>query len=333
MQKKKNLLISALLLGAGSAMLMGFDSAATVDDVMSKYMEASQDVAEVTANATLNAQIGLSMSSESSGTSTLSVGGTGDFSVAYKLDPLSFSMSGGLNVGMMGMEQAMEMEMYMVPAEDGTYELYSYLDDGTGGTWEYTVSETDQDEIQQSINAIKAASGDLDLSKLPGTWTLGAEPVDVDGTSCYQLLYTITYDDLEPLIEDSMAAAGEEMSEEDAAMMEAVLSGLVFNIEVDVNDETYQAQRMYMDMSGSDLSGISTLISMAMAQSADDSDGPVTMPEISLDVSNVYLEATYDYDTPVEITVPDEALQAKDGAGDAGADSQEDTTEVIVGQS
>lgn len=328
--KKKNLLISALLLGASSAMLMGFDSAATVDDVMSKYMEASQNVADVSANATLNAQVGLSMSSESSGTSTLSVGGTGDFSISYKMDPMSFGMSGGLNIGMMGVEQAMEMEMYMVPGEDGTYELYSYMDDGTGGTWEYTVSETDQAEIDQALEAIKAASGEFDFSQLPGTWSLGEEPVDVNGTSCYQLLYTVTYSDLEQLIADSMAATGEEMDEEEAAMMEAVLSGLVFNIEVDVDAETYQAQRMYMDMNGSDLTGISTLISMAMAQSSGDSDGPVTMPEISLDISNLYLEATYDYSTPVEVTVPDEALQAKDGtASDAGQSLGEVTVESV----
>ena len=53
--KKKSFLISAALLGAASFMLTGFDSAATVEDVMAKYMEASQSLTEFSADATLNA--------------------------------------------------------------------------------------------------------------------------------------------------------------------------------------------------------------------------------------------------------------------------------------
>ena len=69
---------------------------------------------------------------------------------------------------------------------------------------------------------------------------------------------------------------------------------------------------------------------MAMAESSD--DGPVTMPEISLDVSNAYLEITYDYDTPVDITVPDEALQAKEDASSSETEaSSENTLEDTLG--
>ena len=121
--RKRNFLISATLLGAASFMLTGFDSAATVEDVMAKYMEASQSLTEFSADATLNAQIGIDMSSDASGTSTLSVGGTGDFTMDYKLDPLTFGMSGNLDIGAMGVEQNMNMQIYIVPADGGAYEL------------------------------------------------------------------------------------------------------------------------------------------------------------------------------------------------------------------
>ncbi len=323
--KKKSLLISAMLLGASSAMLMGFDSAATVDDVMDKYIEASQSTTQATAQANLNGQIGLSMTSDTSGTSTLSMGATGDLTVQFTMDPFAVGVTGNLNVDVLGVGQGMELQMYMVPAEGG-WDTYSYVNDGTTDTWSYSFSEGDQSDIDELLALFSASQDNFDLSTLPGTWTLGEEAVDVDGTSCYQLLYTVTYDDLEDLILQSMTEADSSASDEDIAMMDAIFSGIVFNVEVDVDADTYLPVRAYMDLNGSDLTGISSLISMAMAESSD--DGPVTMPEISLDVSNAYLEILYDYDTPVNITVPDEGLQAKeDASGSETEASSENTVE------
>lgn len=325
--RKRNFLISATLLGAASFMLTGFDSAATVEDVMEKYMEASQSLTEFSADATLNAQIGIDMSSDASGTSTLSVGGTGDFTMDYKLDPLTFGMSGNLDIGAMGVEQNMNMQIYMVPADGGAYELYTYIDDGSGagGAWEYESSTVDEAEMEEVISSILEAQKSMDLSTLPGTWSLGKEAVDVNGTSCYQLLYTVTYDDLSDLIADAMSASGETMSEEDAAMLALVMNGLVFNVEVDVDAATYLPMRMHMDMDGSDLSGINSLLSIVMASSSTDES--VSMPDIELNISDLYLEAVYDYSTPVEVTVPDEALQAKDSTDGSQSDDLEDAME------
>lgn len=73
--------------------------------------------------------------------------------------------------------------------------------------------------------------------------------------------------------------------------------------------------KVRIDMNGSDLSALSQILAYSLAQSDD--EGNTIFPDITLDISNLYLEATYDYSAPEEIVVPEEGLQAKtDSDGD-----------------
>lgn len=328
--KKKSLLISVLVLGASAMMLTGFDSAATAEDVFNKYMEASKVVKQANATMDMNAQIGMSMSSETSGTSTLSMGAAGNFDMAFSTEPLSVGMTGSMKVDALGAGQSVEMQMYLVPDDNDGYDSYVYTNDGTSGEWAYEAVPAEAaaqiNELLSNpelMNEMMKEVTNFDFSQMPGTLSLGDAAVDVNGTSCYQLVYTLTYDDIKPLFLEAMSASGEEADEEFMAMADAILSGLVCNIEIDIADDTYHPTRLYMDMAGSDLTGISQLISMTMAQSSD--DGSMTFPEISLDINSLYVEAIYDYDSPVEITVPADALLAKKTGGDTNISAIEDT--------
>ncbi|MDD3796056.1 MAG: hypothetical protein PHE06_08845 [Lachnospiraceae bacterium] len=326
---KKKLLISAVILGASAMMLTGFDSEATVDDVIKNYTEAGKNAKEFSAAIDLAAKASVSMTSETSGTSTMSMGMSGSLNAAYLMDPLSMSVDGSLTVDAMGVGQDMTMQMYTVTGDDGGLDSYvkatsSNAEESTG--WEY--SSVEADEVKQLTDLM--TGNDFDLSQLPFTFTLGDSAVDVNGTSCYQLLATMTYDELKPFLIEAMSAAGEEdeLDEDGWSMVDAIMSGFVINMEIDIADDTYLPAKMHIDMDGSDFTAISQLFAYSMAESAE--DGSLTLPEIALDVSSLYIDAVYDYTTPVDITVPADALLAKTTDNDSNVSSIGDMVEDIA---
>ena len=324
--KRKTLLTSALILGISSSVLAGPVGAATVDEVMQKYEEASKNAKEFSATMDMNAQLALSTSSETSGTSTISMGATGSFDIGYKLDPVTMGMEGSLKVDALGVGQNMEMKMYMVPSND-QWETYVYADDGNGGEWDYeTVDASDITELTDMMQNM-----DISLSDFPGTFTLGDQTIDVNGISCYQLLSTMTWSDLQPIITEAMEAAGTSMNDDDsAAIMDALFSGIVFDIEIDLDETTYLPTRLYLNLGNSDLSALSELLGYYMA--ADNSGSSAALPNVSLDVNALYVEAYYDYTTPVNIQVPEEALIAKTTDNDPNVSSIGDSAENFLDQ-
>lgn len=312
---KKKLFTLAAAMGACSILMAGTGSAATLEEVMEGYKAANQNVSSVSADMDLNLQVSLSMSSETSGTSTMAMGVVGDMKMAALMDPLSMSMDGTIKVDAMGVGQEMAMKMYMVPSQDGSeLEMYTYMsEDGVTGEWDY--ESTEMPNMEEFTKAMEELNFDLD--QLPGTVSLG-EDTQVNGTDCYQLLYSMNYEDLKPVIDEAMKASGEELGDEDAAMVEAILSGLVFNMAIDLNKENYQPLKMHLDMNGSDLSMFNQILAYSMAGELEEG---MTAPEVSLDITDLYIDAIYDYSTPVEITVPEEAILAVKTGNDVNVSS------------
>lgn len=222
---------------------------------------------------------------------------------------LSAKVEGSMSVNAMEEQEQMDMSVYVVPNEEGGLDTFAKV---TGEDWEYAALPGDQlkaqfDQIMEMMNG-----NTFDLSALPGTFTLGEEAVDVNGASCYQLLLNITYSDLEPMITEAMAAAGETADESTMSLVGMVLSGLQLNMEFDINAETYQLAKMRMDMDGSDLTALSSILAYSMADT--DEEGNMILPELSMDLSSAYIEAVYDYDAAVDFTVPEEALAAKENS-------------------
>ncbi len=312
---KKSLLLSALVLGASSMMLTGFDSAATPEEILEKYAEASTSLTQAAIDMDMNFGFDMSAALPSGESQDLSMGIVADLTGATQItdssDPstLSAKLEGNMSVNAMEEQEQMDMSVYVVPNEEGGLDTFAKV---TGEDWEYAALPGDQlkaqfDQIMEMMNG-----NTFDLSALPGTFTLGEEAVDVNGVSCYQLLLNITYSDLEPMITEAMAAAGETVDEATMSLVSMVLSGFQFNMEFDINAETYQLAKMRMDMDGSDLTALSSILSYSMADT--DEDGNMILPELSMNISNAYIEAVYDYSADVDFTVPEEALAAKENS-------------------
>ena len=305
---KKNVLVSAavLALGAGSMLLTGFDSAATVDEVVEKYTAASNDVNGLSADADVNMKMNLGIASDGANI-TLDMEFVGDMTVSYIKDPFAVSVDAAFNVTAMGEEMNMNMQMYMVPGDDGSYGSFVYTDEGSGGTWEYEeISAEQMEELQKMM-----LEAQLDPGKFPIEYTLADEPTDVNGSSCYHLFTSITYDTMKPILEEAMSAVpSEELDDDTMAMVESLLSGLVFNLDMDVDAESYLPLKASMNMDGSDFSAFSDTLGYAFADT--DEEGNFVVPEVTMNLDGTTMDFTYDYTVPAEISVPEDALAAKD---------------------
>ena len=142
------------------------------------------------------------------------------------------------------------------------------------------------------------------------------DSVDVNGVSCYELTDTITWDDLEPLITQALEASGEASENEEIqsvlSMAGMALDGIQLNMIIDIDAETYYPMKARIDFTGSDLSMLCQMLAYSFADTDD--EGNAVFPEISLDISNLYMEMAYNYTEPADITVPEEALSAKENS-------------------
>lgn len=310
---KKNVLVSAavLALGAGSMLLTGFDSAATVDDVIANYTEASKNLEACNASADMDMQIDVGVASDTMGADiTMNMKMAGNLDISYLLDPLSVSVSGSFQVNAAGEEMNADMQVYLVPGDNGAWDSFTYVDDGTGGSWQYSEVPAEQmEEIQKLME-----ESQLNPDSFPVEYTLSEEPTEVNGSACYHLAASITYDVLQSVMEEAMAtAASEELDEETMAIVESMLSGMVFNMDMDVDAESYLPLQASINMDGSDFSAFAQLMGTAFATT--DSDGNVVIPDVTLEIPTMIMNFTYDYSTPAEITVPAEALESKENPG------------------
>ena len=240
----------------------------------------------------------------------------GDMAMDYLKDPMSVKVDGSMTLSVPGEDtENVSMQVYMVPGDQGDWECYAYADDGSESEWEYTSIPADQ---MEQILAL-ANSAELDYSQLPGTTTLAEEAADVNGITCYELTNTMTYADLEPIINQALEATGETEDTEEIqstlSMVGMALDGVQLNTIIDIDAETYLPMKVRIDLKGSDFSMLSQILAYSFADTDD--EGNAVFPEISLDLGDLYMEFIYDYTEPAEITVPEEGLAAKaDSDGD-----------------
>ena len=307
---KKGLLLGALLLGAASfSMLTGFDSAATAEDVLQKYVDSSKNVEKASADAdfVLDASIAVPAADM-----TMGLSASGTEAIAMTMDPLAMKADASFDVSMMGQNLNVKVSIYGVTEEDGSFALYVLTDTGEGDAqWQKTA--TDAAQIQELIE--KASTMQLDVSSLPLSFELAPAAVDVNGTECYELYASMGVADLllvaQPYM-DQIIPEGQGITAEDIQTIGSLLSGIQFNISLDVDAETYKPMKVHLDLDGSDWTTIAALLASSFG--TDDAGNPY---EVNLDVNAVALDIVYDYESPVEISVPEEAL----GAAEADPDS------------
>ncbi len=329
---KKSIVFGVAALSAASFMMLsGFDSAETVDSVLEKYREASNAATSFSATTNMNANLSLNIPDMGS---TFDALGSGTMDIAVSTDPLALSATGSFSGSAVGQSGSMDIGMYMETAEDGSLNMYV----GTGDEWQkQTISAEDAAQLTKMMK-----EQNIDYSAMPLTYTLGSEPVDVNGTECYQLLTTMTWDDVKNIINwsidqvdlNALADGDESVAEQEddiqdslsevksaLAMVDPYAAGLQMNFEVDVDTTTYLPMRAHLDMDGSDWSNLVMIAGSMMHMTNDDGSAM----KLDLTVNDLFIDYIYNYTDAVVAPVPDNVKsQAVESDLDADLDEISD---------
>ena len=322
---KKSLLFVSALIGAAAGMVLSAGAAeTTVEEVLSKYSEASATMDHALADATFDVDINLDIPDAGA---NFSITGNGEMPMGFTLDPLMIGEEGTFNINAVGTTAAVNVSLYMITEDDGSIGMYVKTDtDDEPGEWSYQA--VDADDASELTSLIKEQAGKLNLADTPLTFTLDDEMTDVNGFSCYVLRSAMTIDDLINLLKYTGEMVGEPISDEDLSDISEIkdyLAGFVMNLEIDVNAETYQAQRAHLDLDGSDWSFVEAILPSAMDMT-DEEGNPM---DVSLAVNSLYLDIVYDYESEVSINLPDDAAAAKVAGGET---IDADDAEGAIGQ-
>ena len=299
---KKKLVLGLAVLGTAS-MLCGFDNTQTANDVLQKTQDATKNVAGATMTMKMNLDGALNVS-DGSTTSTLQSKLTGNFDLAANMDPYGMKMEGNVEMSFFGQNQTVDLEMYGLTNEDGAFDSYIYTkDSATGeGQWQHTTdSSIDYSQLINLSNSFNVS----DYADWGLTFELAPEAAEVDGKECYLLTAVIDKDALNTLINKSSELTGEDLSSDtDVATALAYLDGISLKLQYYIDTTTYLPVSMHMDLNDSDLTNLNALLAGALASSSDDtSTAELVLNDLSFDISCTYGDA-------VDITVPDEAIQA-----------------------
>lgn len=320
---KKTLFGAALAACLSAGMVMGtFAGEMTAEEVFQNYIEASGTAEQVYSHVDGEIDAQLSVPD-----AQMTLGGSGsmEMEVAATMDPLAIKAVGGMSGQMMDQGGEANMEMYMVPDEDGSLKMYVGVDMGEG--MEYGVSTIEPEVMEQ----IKGMMGNADMfADLPISFELADGTVEVNGTECYELVSTLGIEDIINIVNAAVEKAGDVIpegtmpDEETMAMVTSLLGGLKLNVEMDVDAESYLPIRLYMDMAGSDWVTLGAMIGGMMGLTNEDG----SLMSISLDVNKLYIEYLYDYSVPVTVEVPQEVIDSATDMGSA-ADLADEAAEMV----
>ena len=318
---KKKLVLGLAVLGTAS-MLCGFDNTMTANDVLQKMQDVSKDTTSTTINMKMNLDGAVNVSD---GSTTSSIAGkvTGDFDMAATLDPFAMKMEGGVDMSFFGQNQSMKLKTYGVTNENGALDTYTYAEDSATGEGEWTHTTDSSIDYKQLISLSQSFTVS-DYADWGLNFELAPEAADVDGKECYLLTAVVDKDSLNTLINKTSELAGEDLSsDEDVSAALAYLDGISMKLQYYVDTTTYLPVSMHVDLNDSDLTNLNALLAGTLASSEDNSTAELVLNDASFDMTCSYGDA-------VEITVPDEALQAQDV--ESPADSIEDAVEDIAGE-
>lgn len=308
MKKKMLAILMTLALCCAPASVFA-ESGATVDSVMELSQAFQETVSSTSMKITLNLGMDLLLSSEGAEPTSLPISMTGDFDVKSIVDPVQMSMDGTYNMSFLGQAMDMDLEMYTVQSEDGqTMDTFSKLTGLPGSTAEsqWTHNQADMtsllkmfgagslEELQKMDSSDTASSMNLD-------WTL-----DESGDA-YVLSGTVDFAEmLDAISEDELNVNGTQAPQQSLDMIKLLLDGMTADISIDIDKETGAQTALHLDMSDSDLSGITDLISSFLVIGNDSSGA--SMPDISVELNELSGDCVYTYNDVSEITIPADAL-------------------------
>ncbi len=312
---KKALFLSAAI-ASSIMMITGVQAEETAQSIMTKYTEASAAVTETNAAIKMNGDLSANIADYGM---SIDAKGTGSMDVAASLDPFKASVTGEFSGNAMGMDGSISVATYMVPGEDGNLITYTNAD----GEWvAATASALSLDSLQEYISKAK----DMDFSDMPLAFALEDGTVDINGTECYALKAAMDWASVKEYINwsldkvneagltDTLTDTDSDEYKEALSQMQTYLdmadpyaAGIVLNVEMDIDANTYLPVRVYADLNSSDWSNLLIVASSALGLTNEDGSAM----DIDLTVNDLSMECIYDYETPVDIVVPEEALSAE----------------------
>ena len=313
----KKRLTTLLLAGiAGSAMVMGASAAdITADEILKNAAAQSAAVNEINGDVLMKADGALTMDDQA-----ITLDADANVQVSAVMDPLNVQSIADvvLNLDVLGDQQNTEThaEFYVVPDENGDLVSYSGASDGETTAWtKSALGEEFTEQLKQIIGLGQTAP------ELPIEFNVSEDLADVDGIQCYELTSSLTFEDVMNVYNVYLEAYKDELpeevlsqlpDEESLASIGSMLGGLIINVTIDVANDNYEIEHLRIGTDGSDFSSLGMIIGLLMGAGSDSGE----MPAISLDVNDLYIECFYDYSTPVEVVVPDEAIANAVDAGD-----------------
>lgn len=297
---KKSMLFAAALAGVMSmSMIAGAESA---DDVLSKMFEAGKAAKEVTTTAQLNGDVSLNFPDMEV---NMNVVADGDMTVAADLNDMESAVTGAFSVNLMGQSFDFTAEAYTSKESEDTLAAYANAvfkqgEETNESGW--TKTEVPMGEMQQMIDQINGMN--ITLEGLGFEITDDAAALD-NGTTCYELKASLTAADLVGFAKPVLEEAGASVDDETLEMINSMTEGLKFNFAYYVDKETYLPQLCHFDMNDSDLSIIQSLLGSMEVFGTDSEGNPVA---VELSLTNLSLDMFYDYTTPVEVVIPEEAI-------------------------
>ena len=339
------------IIAAGAALAMTFSGTAFAMDaaeLSQKSAEALKTVQQYTMDFDGKADLSLHMvqEGENGATMDMPVAGNVKGNVAFSIEPLAAAANITFDGSAMGQGGSGAVEMYLASQDDGSAVAYVKPSmNGEEGVWQ--ASKVDTDKVAQVKDAFttlrdggsdafleKFTSQDSDLDaeqmkalvsqiteQLNSATTVGADPVDNGGRQCYEVSADLSGDMLAHIFTDVLAGAqgaGATVDESSLAVAEEVMSMLNVGIRQYYDAESFLPVSGKIDLSGSDFASLGSMFgSMTGAEDA----------QFGLSCNALEVNYNVDFNAPVEVNVPEEALAAPVEEGDLSLDGIESAVE------
>ncbi len=325
-------------------MLSGFDSSMTAEQLQEKSASALAGVSsmEGSVSGTVDTVMTVSEDAQSGDSTDVPVGGTVELSYKVGLEPLAMDIDFSLDAVMMGQTFSSSMQMIALESEDGLGQMFINMTDN-GAPLGWSAEKLEPSEITKLKDMLRSGlKGDMsvlnsnsvaaetgtdtsminDMVKglkdkvLPAVQIQKGGISDDTGNDLYELKAELTGDMFVSLVTEAMQASGQKMENRSLDMVKALLDGLTIKITSEIDAGTCLPFRFKADMSDSDFSALADLL-------LDSMKGPKSQGSVQIDVKKIELQGTFSFDKPVEVTVPQEALEATMNAVDAGTNESE----------
>ncbi len=319
----RNRMLAVTVAATSSFLLLsGFDSAMTVEDIVSNSQQtiASMNGMSVEFQGVADLSLDMTVADQ---TQSLAMSGNMDYTVQYTLDPFMVAVTGSMKgeAAALGMSGDVTMDMYLVGQEDGSGIIYACIP-ATGDDLWHAASIPAEDFTQVKDTVVSSLSGDLsqlssqtgvDLaamqSSIYGNMTVSPQPANVDGIECYEVVGAISGDTLAELISQvSSAIPQANIDESTMMMMQMLLAGVKVDITAHYATDNFAPVASKIDLGNSDFSSIAQVIG-ALMMSSSSSDSSNT-PAISMTV-NALNASVFCNEQTAPIEVPAEALAAE----------------------